>query len=184
MEKYLRYLEEAFLFFSLKRFSFKIKEQAKANRKIYCIDTGFISTGAFGVSEGTGKLAENAVAIRLRKRELDGEFEVFFWKNIQHHEVDFVVVRNRKVDTLVQVCWNIDIPAVKEREIRALVTAGDEMKCKNLLVLTDSKQGNETVEWFGKKASFKYVPLWKWMMDPENRKTTGLKKQREKMLLC
>ena len=96
VEKYLRYLEEAFLFFSLRRFSYKVKEQAKANRKIYCIDNGFIAAGAFGVSEGTGRLAENAVAIRLHKRELDGECEVYFWKNVQQHEVDFVVVTKQE----------------------------------------------------------------------------------------
>ncbi|MDD5675395.1 MAG: ATP-binding protein, partial [Chitinivibrionales bacterium] len=165
VEKYLKYLEEAFLFFSLRRFSYKVKEQAKANRKIYCIDNGFIEAGAFRVSEGTGRLAENAVAVRLRKRELDGECEVFFWKNVQQHEADFVVVRNRKVEQIIQVCWNIDKPTTKEREIRALVTAGEELKCKKLLILTEGKQGMEKVEWFGKKASVEFVPLWKWMME-------------------
>ncbi|MBN1472579.1 MAG: ATP-binding protein, partial [Syntrophaceae bacterium] len=101
VEKYLRYLEEAYLFFSLKRFSFKVREQAKANRKIYCIDNGFISAKAFGTGGGTGRLAENAVAVRLRLRELEGECEVYFWKNVQQHEVDFVVVRNRKVGELI-----------------------------------------------------------------------------------
>jgi predicted AAA+ superfamily ATPase len=165
VEKYLRYLEEAFLFFSLRRFSYKVKEQAKANRRIYCIDNGFIAAGAFGVSEGIGRLAENAVAVRLRKRELDGESETYFWKNVQQHEVDFVVVKNRKVDQIIQVCWNIEKPETKEREIRALVTAGEELQCKKLLVLTENKEKRENVEWFGKKAAIQYVPLWKWMRE-------------------
>ena len=163
VEKYLRYLEETFLFFSLRRFSYKVKEQAKANRKIYCIDNGFIAAGAFRMSEGTGKLAENAVAVRLHKRELDGEIEVFFWKNVQQHEADFVVVKNRKVEQIIQVCWNMEKPTTKEREIRAIVTAGEELKCKKLLILTESKEGMEKVEWFGKKASVEFLPLWKWM---------------------
>jgi uncharacterized protein len=165
VEKYLRYLEEAFLLFSLRRFSYKVKEQTKANRKIYCIDNGLITASSFGVSEGIGRLAENAVAIRLRKRELDGECEVYFWKNVQHHEVDFIVVKNRKVDQIIQVCWNIEKPETKEREIRALVTAGEELKCKNLLVLTENKSGMEKVEWFGIKSEVHYIPLWKWMME-------------------
>jgi predicted AAA+ superfamily ATPase len=142
-----------------------VKEQAKANRKIYCIDNGFIATDAFRVSEGTGRLAENAVAVRLRKRELDGECEVFFWKNVQQHEVDFVVVKKRKVDQIIQVCWNIERPETKEREIRALVTAGEELKCKKLLILSENKQGMENVEWFGKKAVVQFMPLWQWMME-------------------
>ncbi|HRT97349.1 MAG TPA: ATP-binding protein, partial [Planctomycetota bacterium] len=34
-EKYLRHLEEAFVFFSVRRFSFKVREQARTNRKLY-----------------------------------------------------------------------------------------------------------------------------------------------------
>ena len=165
VEKYLRYLEEAYLFFSLKRFSFKVREQAKANRKIYCIDNGFISSRAFGTGGGTGRLAENAVAVRLRRRELEGECEVYFWKNVQHHEVDFVVVRDRKAGELIQVCWNMERPAAKQREVRALVTAGEELKCRKLLIVTENKEGSETIEWFGKQASVQFLPLWKWLLN-------------------
>jgi hypothetical protein len=165
VEKYLKHLEEAFLFFSLKRFSYKAKEQAKANRKIFCIDNGFITAAAFRMSEGIGKLAENAVAVKLRKQELDGKSEVYFWKNVQQHEADFVVVKNRKVDQILQVCWNLDNPETKERELRAIVTAGDELKCKKLLILSENKQGEEKIEWFGKKATVQFMPLWKWMME-------------------
>jgi uncharacterized protein len=165
VEKYLRHLEEAFLFFSLKRFSYKVKEQAKANRKIYCIDNGYMTAGAFRVSEGTGRLAENVVAVRLRKRELDGQCELYFWKNVQQHEVDLVVVENRKVSQIIQVCWNMEKPETREREIRAIVTAGAELKCKKLLILTENKEGVENVEWFGKKAAVQFLPLWKWMLE-------------------
>jgi hypothetical protein len=75
------------------------------------------------------------------------------------------VVKNRKVDQIIQVCWNIEKPETKEREIRALVTAGEELKCKKLLILTESKEKIETVEWFGKKAVVQFLPLWKWMME-------------------
>jgi predicted AAA+ superfamily ATPase len=43
------------------------------------------------------------------------------------------------------------------------VTAGEELKCKKLLILTENKEGMEKVEWFGKKAVVEFVPLWKWM---------------------
>lgn len=166
VERYLRHMEEAFLFFSLRRFSYRVREQARANRKIYCIDNGFISAAAFGVSEGIGRLAENAVAIRLFKLELRGECEAYFWKNARQHEVDFVVVRKRRVEKLLQVCWNADNPQTMERGTRALVTAGEELQCTNLLLLTENGQGKKEVGWFGKKAWVELVPLWKWMMEP------------------
>jgi predicted AAA+ superfamily ATPase len=167
VEKYLRYLEEAFVLFSLRRFSFKVREQSRANRKIYCIDNGFVSAGAFRMSEGIGRLAENAVAIRLYKLELEGGgCEAYFWKNSRTHEVDFAVVRNRKVERLIQVCWNADNLQTMERETRALVTAGNELRCENLLLLTENRQENQETGWFGKKATVEFMPLWKWMMEP------------------
>ena len=75
------------------------------------------------------------------------------------------MVHNRKVEEILQVCWNVEKPATKEREVRALVTAGEELKCKKLLILTENKEGRETIEWFGRKASVQFLPLWKWMME-------------------
>ena len=71
VRKYLGYLEEAFLFFSIPRFSYKAREQITANRKIYCIDNGFPDAKAPRHSENTGRLFENLVAIDLRYHESD-----------------------------------------------------------------------------------------------------------------
>ena len=81
MAKYIGCLEEAFLFFSLSRFSFKAREQVAANRKIYCIDNGMITARGVLFSADTGRLVENLVAVALRKRALDGACELFFWKD-------------------------------------------------------------------------------------------------------
>jgi uncharacterized protein len=51
------------------------------------------------------------------------------------------------------------------REVRALVTAGEELKCRKLLILTENREGSETIEWFGKKASVRFLPLWKWLLN-------------------
>ena len=67
VEKYLNYLEESFIFFRLNRFSFKIKEQISAPRKIYCVDNGLIYAKAFRFSRDIGKLYENIVCIELKK---------------------------------------------------------------------------------------------------------------------
>ena len=58
VRKYLGYLEEAFLFFSIPRFSYKAREQITANRKIYCIDNGFPDAKAPRHSENTGQLSK------------------------------------------------------------------------------------------------------------------------------
>jgi len=164
VEKYLSYLEEAFMFFRVNRFSFKVKEQL-TGRKMYCIDNGFIHAKAFKFSSDIGRLYENIVAIKLKKSELSGLAKIYYWKNIQHEEVDFVVKQGLKVKQLIQVCYDLSDLKTKEREVRALIKASKELKCNNLLIITDDKEGEEQVEWFGTKRKIKFIPLWKWLLE-------------------
>ncbi len=164
VERYLNYLEESFILFKLNRFSFKLKEQIKSPKKIYCFDNGFITTKAFRLSRDAGRMYENTVAIRLKKKELEKKISVFYWKNQQQQEVDFVIKKNAKVKQLIQVCRDITDPAVKKREIRALILASRELSCRNLLVITGDYEAESSEEWFGLKRRIKFVPLWKWLI--------------------
>jgi len=163
VEKYLGYLEESFIFFKLNRFSFKVKEQIHSNKKIYCIDNGFIYAKAFKFNLDKGRLYENLVAIELNKSKMDGVLDLFYWKS-ENEEVDFVIKKGLKVRELIQVCYDLDDVKTREREIRGLIKASEELKCKNLLVITDNKEGEEEVSWFGIKRKIKYMPLWKWLL--------------------
>ncbi|MDI6737714.1 MAG: ATP-binding protein [Nanoarchaeota archaeon] len=163
VEKYISYFEEALIFFRISKFSFKLKEQIDSNKKIYCTDNGLIHAKAFKISNDTGRLFENLAAIELKKREISGEAEVYFWKNTQQEEVDFVVKRGHKVEQLIQACQDISDAKTKEREIRALLKAGEELKCNKLVILTGDYEAEENAEWFGIKAKISFVPLWKWL---------------------
>lgn len=165
VEKYLSYLEETFIFFRLNRFSFKLKEQLKSNKKIYCIDNGFITAKAFKLSPDTGRLYENLVAAELKKKEINNEISLYYWKNQQQEEVDFVIKRGTEVCKLIQVCHDTTDTRTRERETRALLKAGKELRCKNLLVITEDREGEEKISWFGIKGKIKYVPLWKWLLE-------------------
>jgi len=165
IEKYISYLEESFIFFNLKRFSYKVKEQISSIKKIYCIDNGFIHARAFTSSQNLGKLYENLVAISLKKNELEGKINFYYWKNQQQEEVDFVIKEGTKIKQLIQVCYNLENKDTKSREIRALLKAGQELKCKNLLIITSHKEGEEDVEWFGIKSKVRFIPLWKWLLN-------------------
>lgn len=165
VEKYLHYLEEAFIFFKLNKFSFKLREQIDSNKKIYCIDNGFIYAKGFKFSHDFGKLYENVVAIELKKLEMNGLADIYYWKSPQQEEVDFVIKQGLKVKQLTQVCYNIDDIKAREREIRALLKASKELKCTNLLIITEDKEGEEQVSWYGIKRSVKFIPLWKWLLE-------------------
>ena len=165
VEKYLGHLEEAFVLFRVSRYSPKLREQMGSNKKIYCIDNGLVAAKAFKVSPEMGRLYENAVAVELKKRELMGALNVHFWRSGQQEEVDFVVRRGLEVRQLIQVCYALDEPKTKERETRALIKAGKELGCKNLLVITESYEAVEQATWFGNRARIRFVPLWKWLCE-------------------
>lgn len=164
VEKYVSHLEEAFLFFSLKRFSWKVREQSRSPKKVYCVDNGFVTSKGFQFSSNVGKLCENLVAIELKRRELQGRSEVFFWRNPQQEEVDFVVKKGRQIDQLIQVCWEMQSEKTRDREVRALLKASRDLSCHNLLVLTGTTESEEEVEWFGIRERVRSLPLWKWLL--------------------
>lgn len=162
IEKFSAYLEDSYLLFFVKRFSFKVKEQEKSPRKVYAIDTGLSSAIGFSFIKNNGKLLENAVFLELQRRKSRSNFmEIYYWKNERHHEVDFVLKENEKVVQLIQVCYNIEDLKTKEREIRSLISAGEELKCDNLLVITSEYEADENIS--GKKIAFK--PLYKFLLE-------------------
>jgi uncharacterized protein len=165
VEKYLNYLEESFIFFRLSRFSFKVKEQTGSNKKIYCIDNGFVYAKAFKFSPDIGRLYENLVAIELKKLEMNGLANIYYWKNPQQEEVDFVVKQGLKIKQLIQVCYDVDDIKTRKREVRALLKASRELNCENLLVITQDYEGEGESSWFGIKRKVKFVPLWKWLLE-------------------
>lgn len=140
-------------------------ERARANRKVYCIDNGFVTAKGFQFSPNVGKLCENLVAVALKRLELAGLAEVYFWKSPQQEEVDFVVKQGAGVTQLIQICWSLQAPRTKTREVRALLKASRELGCHDLLVLTESAEAEETAEWFGIKERVRYVPLRKWLLE-------------------
>jgi predicted AAA+ superfamily ATPase len=163
VKKYLHYLEESFVFFSLPLFSFKVGEQQRGNKKIYCFDNGFRQAKAFHISNDWGKLLENAVASELYKKCLYAGSKLFYWKDRDQQEVDFVVQAGTKVTELIQVCWDITQPKTLDREVRSLLKASEKLKCDRLLVINMEEEKIKEFSWFGTQREIEFIPAWKWM---------------------
>ena len=144
-------MEEAFLFFSLRRFSFKARDRATSDRKIYAIDNGLITATGFRSSPDRGKLYEN-------------------------------LMEGLHVTQLIQVCRSLENPKTKTREARALPKAARELGCADLLVLTDSDEGEKRASWFGMDGNVRFLPLWRWFLEdlanPEADTKGGLSRSR------
>ena len=157
MKNYVSYLENAYIIFCLQRFSFKLKEQNLAPRKIYCIDTGIINAMSYGVSDNYGPLIENLVAVELiRRNSLDPKTVIYYWKDHQQREVDFIIKKGNRIMECIQVTYASSENEIHKREISSLTRASKELKCKNLTVITWDYEDN--------KSGIKHVPLWKWLI--------------------
>ncbi len=164
VKNYTDHLEQAYLVFPLKRFSFKVKEQEKSPRKMYAIDTGLCNAVGFRFSENIGRLAENIVFIALKRAQaLDPERELFYWKDVYHCEVDFVIKKGLKVESIIQVCWNIQDEKTKNRELRSLAKAMKELKVSSAILITEDAEGEEKLH----GNTVKLIPLWKWLLAEE-----------------
>jgi predicted AAA+ superfamily ATPase len=164
IERFSGYFEDVYLIFLLKRFSFKVKEQDKSPRKIYAVDTGLCNSLGFRFSENIGRLAENIVYLALKRKQiLNPQIELFYWKDIQHREVDFVIKDGLKVTNLVQVCWNMRDEKTRNRELRSLQRAMKELGVGTATIITESAEGEERPNGF----TVKTIPLWKWLLAAE-----------------
>ncbi len=132
--------------------------------KVYAVDNGLRNAVSFAFSRDTGRLFETAAALELKIRDSD----MYYWKNSQGAEVDFVLMKGRKVSQLIQVCYDITESEVKKREISALVNASRELKCSNLLTITQDYEASEKVIWRGSRRTIKFIPLWKWLLELKN----------------
>jgi predicted AAA+ superfamily ATPase len=143
-------------------FSFKLKEQFKAPKKVYCIDSGLAANIAFKLSKDQGKIMENVVFIELLRRKLyqNLDWELYYWKDHRGREIDFVVKASESVKQLVQVTYASTEDEIEPRELEAFEVAAAELRCENLLVITWDYEGVTAI---GNK-TVKLVPLWKWLL--------------------
>lgn len=162
VDKFSGYLEQVYLVFFLKRFSFTVKEQEKSPRKVYTMDTGLSNAVGFRFPENMGRPAENLVFLHLRRRQaFDPTLELYYWKDIHHREVDFVLKQGPKVQELIQVCWDLSDARTKDREIRSLEKGMNEFKQETALILTEEYEAQEKF----KRKRLRFTPLWKWLLD-------------------
>lgn len=165
LEKFVKYLEEAYLVYVLSRYSYKAGERLASPKKAYLVDNGYIRAKAVHATANNGKLLENLVFVELLKMGYKPNHSLFYYKTRNNKEIDFILKDGLKIKTLIQVAYDFNQYGTKEREIKALLEASGELHCDMLLVLTWDQESEMEVQ--GKKIFF--VPVWKWLL--ENRTT-------------
>jgi predicted AAA+ superfamily ATPase len=147
-KNYVLYLEQAYLFLSIPRFSYKSIARA-GNRKIYVIDPAFLSYMPETTGSNEGYLLENIVFLELRRRRSSKYFDIYYYNN--NYEIDFVVVENGNISELIQVSLTLQNEKTRKREISALIKASNDLRCNNLKIITQDEketfvQEDKTIE--------------------------------------
>jgi uncharacterized protein len=155
-KNYVAYLEDAWLFVSLSKFSYK-KQESLRNRKLYITDTSFADLTGESGSENTGRLLENAVMLHLVRYRSRNLYEVFYYKT--KIEVDFVIYAGMKVRELLQVSVSIEDQKTRNREVKALIEASQQLACKKLTIITLNE--TETIE--NGDFIIHVVPVYDWI---------------------
>lgn len=140
-ENYFHYLQEAFLLFCVRKFSFKSRNRIR-NEKVYVVDPAFITerNDTFQ-TENLGWRLENVVYLELLRRHTPNYADVFYFKE-KDYECDFVVAQAGKVIELVQVSYDINNPKTRRRELNGLIKAAKKLQCNNIILVTFDHQEN------------------------------------------
>lgn len=154
---YLDYFHDSLIVFPLKKFSFSCRKIEQSIPKIYVADNGILKR--YGI-EDKSKFLENLVFLEFLKLG-EEENNTLFYFSSNNSEVDFVVKRGGKIEKLIQVSYDVENYEVREREIKSLLKASKELKCKNLVVITWDYEAEEMF----KNRKIKFIPFWKWILN-------------------
>lgn len=150
---YIAYMENAYLLFSIPKFSYSYRSQLVNPKKIYSVDLGLQTIVSPSFSTDTGRRLENLVFIELYRRGC----EVYYYSE-NGHECDFVVCKNRKPEQLIQVCEEITTDN-QDREYDGLIDAMRSLNIEKGMILTMNQSDSSCSDGL----LIETVPTWEWI---------------------
>lgn len=154
LSNFSRYAEDAFLVFEVKKYSFRIREQLRATRKVYAIDSGLTQAIRFSFLENYGRMLENIVFLSLKRQKAD----IYYHKGSK--ECDFLVTQNKKIIKAIQVCKSLINPDTKKRELDGLTEALSTHHLQEGIILTEDESNSFKVD----KKVIRVFPVWYWLL--------------------
>jgi len=159
----LEHLQDAFLIFTVPVFRKSLRARQTKPKKAYAIDPGLAFAMSHVLAEDIGSRLETAVYLELRRRargSRDGA--ISYYVTSAGHEVDFVLgdPSEDHASRLVQVCADMSSPETRDREVRALDAAMNELGLRESTVVTMFEDATIEVE----HGRIDVVPGWKWML--------------------
>ena len=157
VKSYTQYLENSYLISTLNLYSYSLKQQFIASKKVYCIDNGIANSISFKFSQNRGSYLENLVSIELKRKGYD----VYYYRTKNNLEIDFIIRKGSKIRQIIQVTQDLNNPDTREREIKSLVRAMQELNLNHGLILTEDEK--ETIHTKGKTINI--LPVYQWLLE-------------------
>jgi predicted AAA+ superfamily ATPase len=142
---YIHYLGETFLGFEVKCYHHSAQKVVRSQSKFYAVDHALSSFVGGSASPDAGAVLEGMVYVELLRRG----YTPMYWRSEKDLEVDFVIKRGRTITHALQVCVSLLVESTREREVRALKAAAEELKPGLLQIVTldtDVFSGMEGIE--------------------------------------
>ena len=137
-ENYVEYMERSFLINRVSKYSSKPRIRM-VGEKLYAVDVSFMSERDNALQgENLGWRMETVVALELLRRMRPLFKDVYYYAD-SGHECDFVVCDRRKVESLIQVTYDMSTPKTRKREIGGAVAAAKVTGLKEATIITYSE---------------------------------------------
>jgi len=118
--EYFSHLESSYLMAFVPKFSYSLKAQSLAPKKMYVLDQGLISSTGKSFTNDHGRILENFIFNQVRRFTDD-----VFYAGDGNWECDFVIdSHDSQRIQLVQVCWELH-KENEERELEGLLKTMD-----------------------------------------------------------
>ncbi|WP_456367079.1 ATP-binding protein [Thermococcus sp.] len=149
LSNYLRYLQECYFAFPVEVYSPKVKLRIQHPKKVYFVDSSFLTFLSIKFGENFGRLMENTVFIELLRRGKEVNYATG-----DSWGVDFVLPDE---ETLIQVSYDVSNPETMERELKALKKAKRLFRWEEAVLITwDTEKKVDGIE---------IVPLWRFLLE-------------------
>ena len=156
--EFISHFEAAYLIHLLPCFSWSIKAQNLAPKKVYIADSGIIKTCSASFSDNYGALLENFVFNLLRAKtdiqHTQKNREIFYFSSKNGGECDFILFPNSK-PSCIQVCWELT-QENQDREINGLLEAMEFFNKNKGLIITFNTE--DLIKTAGK--TINVIPAW------------------------
>jgi predicted AAA+ superfamily ATPase len=152
---WLEYALDVNLLIRCDRFGASANERLTSSTRFFSVDNGLLTAMTTAFRDEWGRLLENMVAVDAVR----AGWQIAYYKDLRRvgRECDLLLLTNGRPKRAVQVCWDMSDPETRQRELKGLAAACQELGLKEGLVVTF--ENTEEIE--HEHLHIDVVPYWR-----------------------